>query len=194
MFTLPEVHNQTLEPQNQRSYDFRLNPEELSAFTQNSFVVSERLGAQSFAEMFYRIYTNDLPVFVSTDSILYAWHLSYDKALQELEITYLAPSLAQLLENMAAEIPSLWEQHSDSALASGIVDADYFLAVARSLLSGNLVKPYLSQETRVTETLTAIKRQQAQTFNPGCLTHLYEIQTHQVRQYNERMRENQISS
>ena len=52
----------------------RLNDQELTKFKQNGFVVSERMGAGSFAEMFYRIYSRDLPVFVSTDALLHAWH------------------------------------------------------------------------------------------------------------------------
>ena len=55
-----------------RSHDFRLNASELEIFKKNGFVVSERLGGQSFAELFYRIYNNNLPVFVSTDALLHA--------------------------------------------------------------------------------------------------------------------------
>src|SRR5262249_54271310 len=66
-------------------YAFRLNADELTAFKQNGFVVSERMGAASFSEMLYRIYSRDLPVFVSTDALLHAWHRSYDAMLEELE-------------------------------------------------------------------------------------------------------------
>lgn len=161
----PAIHNQDAEQQTQRNHDFRLNQEEYAAFSQNGFVVSERLGAQSFAEIFYRIFTNDLPVFVSTDSILHSWHRSYNKALQELEEAYLAPSLKILLDQMAAAIPSQWEQYGDDIMAPGIIDSDYFLAVARSLLNGNQVETYLNQTDRVKDTLTAIENQQVQEFD-----------------------------
>src|SRR4028119_1551337 len=39
---------------------FQLNAEELTIFKQNGFVVSERLGGQNFADVFYRIYSHDL--------------------------------------------------------------------------------------------------------------------------------------
>ena len=57
-----------------RSVDYRLIDEELALFKKNGFVVSERLGAPSFAEVFYDLWRNDLPVFVSTDALLQAWH------------------------------------------------------------------------------------------------------------------------
>ncbi len=34
----------------------------------DGFVVSERLGGRNFADVFYRIYSHDLPVFVSADA------------------------------------------------------------------------------------------------------------------------------
>jgi hypothetical protein len=81
--------------------DFRLNAQELKVFKQNGFVVSERLGAASFAEMFYRIYSRDLPVYISADALLHAWHSSYDSMLEELEQGYLAESLDEVLAGMA---------------------------------------------------------------------------------------------
>jgi hypothetical protein len=44
--------------------------EELALFKKNGFVVSERMGASSFGEMFYRIYSRDLPVFITADAVL----------------------------------------------------------------------------------------------------------------------------
>ncbi len=77
---------------------FRLNSEELTVFKQNGFVVSERLSGPSFASLFYSIYSGDLPVFVSSDALLHAWHRSYDAMLEELEENYLARSLDEILK------------------------------------------------------------------------------------------------
>jgi hypothetical protein len=59
-----------------------LNQEELAIFSTNGFVVSDRLVsfdnydryAQSFADIYYDIFRRDLPVFISADSVLHAWH------------------------------------------------------------------------------------------------------------------------
>jgi hypothetical protein len=139
-------------------YDFRLNADELAGFKKNGFVVSERMGAASFSEMLYRIYSRDLPVYVSADSTLQAWHRSYDAMLEELEETYLATSLDEILTGMAGCIPAAHRAYGDGVLADSVKDADYFIAMARSLLAGQSVKTQLAQDDRVTATLKACDR------------------------------------
>ncbi len=55
---------------------YKLTDAELVKFKQNGFVVSERLGGYTFGQLYYDIYTRDLPVFITTDSVLHAWHRS----------------------------------------------------------------------------------------------------------------------
>jgi hypothetical protein len=152
--------------------DFRLNDAELAVFKKNGFVVSERLGADSFAEMYYRIYSRDLPVYISADALLHAWHRTYDSMLMEVEQTALAPALAQILDGMAANVPAAEKDYGKGVLADGLADADYFLAVARSLLAGRPVESRLGQGERVAKTLKAcddLKLQDFQLF--GRLRH-----------------------
>ncbi|MCP4109753.1 MAG: DUF3160 domain-containing protein [Desulfobacteraceae bacterium] len=176
--TDPREHNQGLEeppyydvPDEEpdekkwRNHDFRLNDEELAIFDKNGFVVSERLQADSFGEMYYKIYVDDLPVFVSADSILHAWHRSFDAMLEDLEESYLNIVLNHILTKMSDEIPKAWEQYGNTVLAQGITDADYFLAVARSLLDGIQADTLLYQDARVAETLAAIENQKLQEFS-----------------------------
>jgi len=143
---------------------FRLNSEELEVFNKQGFVVSERMGTKSFAQSFYQIYNNDLPVFVSADALLHAWHRSYDAMLEELEESYLATSLDEILTGMADKIPEASNQYGDGVLDLSLIDADYFLAVARSLLAGETVKSKLNQDARVAATFQAIEGEQLQKF------------------------------
>src|SRR5205814_6253102 len=87
-----------------RTFDFRCDPQELAVFRQNGFVVSERLGSYSFAEVFYKVWHNDLPVFISTDALLQAWHRTYDAMLEEVEETYLFNSVQTMLDGMAGQV------------------------------------------------------------------------------------------
>ncbi|KAG6572862.1 uncharacterized protein IUM83_15508 [Phytophthora cinnamomi] len=64
-----------------RRYDFRLTAAEKEKLAANGVVASQRMQANSFGEIYYRLYTDDLPVFVTTDSILHAWHRSFDAFL-----------------------------------------------------------------------------------------------------------------
>jgi len=134
-------------------YDFRLKPDELARFKENGFVVSERMGAASFGEMYYRIWSRDLPVYVSSDSVLHAWHRTYDSILEELEETYLASSLDEILTGMAAGLPAAKQEYGNALLGDSLSDSDYFIAVARSLLAGKQVDSQFGQEKRVAQTL-----------------------------------------
>jgi len=142
---------------------FPLNTNELAVFQTNGFVVSGRLGTYSFADSFYKVFTADLPVFFSCDAALHAWHRSYGAMLEELEETYLAPTLQSVIEGMSGQVSSLWSQSFSSALFGGVQDADYFLAVARSLITGTNNYGSLGQTVQIRATLTAISNLQPAT-------------------------------
>jgi len=140
-----------------------LNAPELAIFQQNGFVVSGQLGGASFADAFYNLYYSDLPVFISTDALLEAWHRSYDAMLEEIEETYLFNSVGTMLDGMAAQIAAADATVGNGALHDSLRDADWFLAVARSLLAGTNQPPVasvLGQDARVAETLAQINAQQ----------------------------------
>lgn len=141
------------------SYNFRPDPAEFEILRTNGFVVSERMGSPTFGDAYYRIYNADLPVFVTSDSVLHAWHKSYQSILAELEELGTATLLERMLTSMAAPLPSLWAFYGQGPLSNSIVDADYFLTVARSLWAGQQVSTSLKipeQEQLVTRTLTAV--------------------------------------
>jgi len=156
----PAIWNATNYMPNLRLYDFRLNPQEFAVFQTNGFVVSQRWQRDSFADVFYDIYTDDLPVFVTTDAILHAWHRSFVTMLAEMEETCFQPTLSNLLVGMSAQVPALWAQSAGTAITNGVLDADYFLAVGRSLASGANNYGFLGQVARVSSTLNAINNLQ----------------------------------
>src|SRR5437879_4260462 len=135
----------------------------MSVFKRNGFVVSERLGMRSFAHAFYRLWKDDLPVFISTDALLQAWHRTYDAMLEEIEETYLFNTFQTILDAIASQIPAAAAQVGSGALQDSLLDADYFLAVARSLLAGTNSPPVptqLGQDARVAATLADINAEQ----------------------------------
>lgn len=143
-----------------RTFDTRLTNPELAVFKTNGFVVSERLGRQSFAESFYDLWHNDLPVFISTDALLQAWHRTYDAMLQEVEETYLYSSAGRMLDGMAAQVAAANATAGNGVLRDSLRDADWFLAVARSLLAGTAVPSVLGQDAQVAATLADIQSEQ----------------------------------
>src|SRR5664279_2921209 len=154
----PALHNAT-NSVHPRLTDFRLNTNEFSIFQTNGFVVSGHLGTYSFADSFYKVFTDNLPVFFSGDAALHAWHRSYGAMLEELEETCLAPTLQSVIEGMQDQV----FVPSGTALADGYRDADYFLAVAHSLITGTTDYGWLGQDTQIQATLTAISNLQPAT-------------------------------
>lgn len=77
------------------------------------------------ADIFYRVFAADLPVFVSADSILHAWHRSYDQLMEQSEEEILSASLSRLLTQTMEEL----DQNEQAGR-----DALTYLAVSRKLL------------------------------------------------------------
>jgi hypothetical protein len=186
--TLNIVLDYSAEPPGRR-VDFQLNAEELAIFKQNGFVVSDRMNTPSFATSFYNIYSRDLPVFVSSDALLHAWHRSYDEMLKQLEESYLARSLDEILAGMATKIPEAQSQYGNGVLGKSVLDVDYFLAVARSLLASQLVKTYLNQDTRVAQTLKAIEGERLQNLEIFGRDRVMDFSQFKPRGHYEKLRE-----
>ena len=79
--------------------------------------------------------------------------------LEELEEIELATLVEQVMTNLPVQLPSFWREFGAGPLRESILDADYFLTVARSLWTGSQAAPALAvtgQPRRVTDTLAAI--------------------------------------
>lgn len=114
-----------------------LNDAELEKLGQNGFVISSRLAYPSFPYAYAAIYVHDLPVFVSGDMVLEALHRSYDDILQAVEQEALIPRVMRLLVSMRDQLKS-----GDAPLsAQAAADADFYLTVAYSLLTGSAQAP-----------------------------------------------------
>src|SRR5664280_2571333 len=94
------------------------------------------------------------------DAALHAWHRSYGGMLEELEETYLAPTLQTVIQGMGGQVFNLSFQASGTAVSSGVQDADYFLAVTRSLITGTNNYGSLGQNAQILATLTALSNLQ----------------------------------
>lgn len=154
--TDPAVYNATNTTNDKRLTDFRFTPEESAIFKTNGFVVSPRLGSYSFADAFYKVYIDDLPVYVSSDALLQAWHRTYVSVLAEVEGSFLAARFGLLLTNMISQIPTLHAEAAGTPLEQGVRDADYYLAVAKSLLTGTNDFGYLNQTEDIQKALDAV--------------------------------------
>ena len=144
--TLPEppqnfVTDISYDPEAAVYYDLidkniNITEEEKAYLTQNGFVISDRLSWERFVEAYAWIYKQDLPVVITTDSILHAVHQSYSNLLQELEREELHPELINFLTATLAHVRLEQAQVSDPELAILYRDVYDYLAVALILARG----------------------------------------------------------
>ena len=86
----------------------QLTDEERELLQSNGFVSVDHDQRYSFGSLYYAVYTFDLPVLVTTDSILHAMHRTYDDLLMELEQSLFANALDEVLATMSrASLPAL---------------------------------------------------------------------------------------
>ncbi len=102
------------------------------ALATNGFVALASSSAYTFEDGYHAIYDADLPVMVTTDSVLYALHRSFDSILARLEHDALIPELDALLGGVHAQLA----EPVPEALAQANEDLDVVVTVARRLLLG----------------------------------------------------------
>jgi hypothetical protein len=121
---------------------YTLTDNERSLIRKNGFVVTERLRMDSFIEQFRDIRQKDLPLFISTDAILHAFHFYYDKILKDVELGIIVERLTTMLSELHNKLPDLAAKYStDSGMDQMLRDVDVYLTVPRKLL-GQTVSPY----------------------------------------------------
>jgi len=156
---------------------YNLTEFEKSLISKNGFVVSERLNKISFGQAILEIFNNDLPVFVSTDAILHAFHVSYDRILQDMEIGLLEPKLIELLNGLRSSMQQLHDRYSSNPemmklhdryssnpeMMTMLMDVDVYLTVPLILMQ-QTTSPYYQENTAlVNDVLSWIEAEEADT-------------------------------
>ncbi|MBI3800359.1 MAG: DUF3160 domain-containing protein [Deltaproteobacteria bacterium] len=120
----------------QATAKLQLNQQEQEIFKRHGFVSVDRGQRYSFGSAYFAIYTYDLPVLITTDSILHALHRSYDQILQELELTLFSTTIGEVLSKGHETLAQLAQGNTDAELSNQYRDVDVYLTVARNLLAG----------------------------------------------------------
>jgi hypothetical protein len=111
----------------------RITDQEQAMFERNGFVTIDQRRGLSFPAAYQQIYTSDLPVFITTDSILHALHRSYDEILKELETTYFRSEIDEILAG-CQKILARRKTEALPEIRDSLQDTDLFVGVARKLL------------------------------------------------------------
>lgn len=129
----------TFDPTKVRYFDriereLSLTEDERRIFREHGVVSVDHHQSYSMASAYYAIYTRDLPLFVSTDSILHAFHRSFDEVLETFEAHVLSYVIDSVLARASEGLPTLARDHK--AIRPSVEDVDLYLTVARNLLAG----------------------------------------------------------
>lgn len=144
---------------------FQLTPEEIALLEQSGVVMSDRLAFNNFITAYADIYWKDLPVLVTTDSILHSIHETYDDLLQQMEIHILMPRLRQMLSQSLVTLQANANTNTDPILTPLYEDLITYLDTALLLLmdapsSGNRYHTLAYDATAVEEIdLFGVKRE-----------------------------------
>ena len=116
---------------------------EKSLIEDHGFMVSERLKKISFGESLLQIFHQDFPVFVSTEAILHAFHISYDRILMDMEVGLLEDRLIELLWSLRNSIGQLHNIYSSNPeMITMLQDVDLYVTVPLLLLEENATLYY----------------------------------------------------
>lgn len=85
-----------------RSEDYSLTTSELDNLKENGIIFKET--TKSFPQLYLDLYNNDMPVFVTSDSMLFALHKFYDTWLKNVEKTNLIKKLSLLCQSILDEL------------------------------------------------------------------------------------------
>ena len=119
---------------------------------------------------YLKIYHRDLPVLITSNSILHAMHRSFDKVLAELESGFFATTIRKVLIDAHAALRAESGALTNPTLRRSAEDVDLYLAVARSLIDGISIRSELGPDAKVTPVLDAIR---AETPGAGVNLSLY---------------------
>lgn len=108
---------------------YKLTDYERSLLSKNGFVVTERLSFRNFHDAFYDGFIKDLPVYISADAVLHAYHRTYSKILKTIEEASLKAFLDRALISAVSHLRSLPPSHSPNDMQAR-KDVDIFLTTA----------------------------------------------------------------
>lgn len=134
---------------------------EKSLIQDHGFMVSERLKRISFGESLLEIFNQDFPVFVSTDAILHAFHISYDRILTDMEVGLLEDRLTELLWNLRNSMNQLHNNYgSNPEMITMLKDVDVYVTVPLLLLEENVQPYYPENNVMIDSILNWIENEQ----------------------------------
>jgi hypothetical protein len=109
----------------------------------------------STPSLYYASYARDLPVLVTTDSVLHALHRSFDEMLKALEQGVFTHVIRGVLTVTQRELDQQLAKKPGREVATALSDVDLYVTVARNLLDGAGTSPQDKSRWATVESGTA---------------------------------------
>ena len=132
-----------------------LLPEEKATLRASGVVNVDHAQRYSMGAAYFAIFTRDLPVLITTDSILHALHRSYDEVLKDLEVNMFTATIGDVLTRTHNALHLEAGNVTKPKLRESASDVDLYLTVARNLLAGMKVGGALSVHSVLANDATA---------------------------------------
>jgi len=133
----------------------QLSAKHLETIGQLGFAVIDSVRYPSHPMGYRDLFVEHIPVLITTDSILFAVHKSYDTMLREFEESTLIPLMSSILEATHQQLGQLAQGVQEPLLIEAMGDVDLFYTMARSLLSGAAVAPIFDENVAIRDELLA---------------------------------------
>ncbi|MFH1052689.1 MAG: DUF3160 domain-containing protein [bacterium] len=137
---------------------YGLTSYEAELIDKHGFMVTERNSYYTFWRALGDIYNKDLPVMITTDFILDAFHISYDAILRTIEEEILISNLSKLLGRMQNSLEKI------PGLEQNVNDIDIYLTVAKACLSGSSSPKFSENQNEINKIIGMINSEQFQTY------------------------------
>jgi len=111
-----------------------LSEDALDKLSQNGFVAISDFREETMEDVYCTVFLNDLPVFITTDSILHLYHLIFDNLLKDVEKEHLIPVTKQLTRHLSQGSLEIYLSAQSSPLKNAAKEALLYFSVAASLI------------------------------------------------------------
>lgn len=116
---------------------YELTNSEKQLLEANKFVVLNRMGTEDILDAFKFYWMNDLPIFITTDTMLHTWHLIFDHTLEDLEEKIFYPLLSELGDNIV--LNALIEYNNDHVMDDTLIYLIVASELSNSTYSGEIL-------------------------------------------------------
>jgi hypothetical protein len=137
----PVIHHEEIAPDlsNVRN-PFVLSQSQLDRLAADGFVVSPG-NEKEFFTLYEQARYDNVPIFVTSDSLLHVYHLLFDKVLRTAEVEYFIPLLSDLNRAMVTRTDELYQALKGGEWEDAALRAVAFVGVASKLLSDDAEIP-----------------------------------------------------